>query len=88
MAAKKNDLQKVMAPIWKTKRFWLNLITLIASSADLYGGYIRELLPGKDGAAVMMLLSFTNMYLITTNAKRLKRVMDSGEITITEKEFP
>ncbi len=83
---KKTDLQRVLTPYWKTKRFWLNLVTLVASGADAYGGYIREILPGKDGAAVLMVLSFTNMYLIARNAASIKRTLENGDIVIADKE--
>jgi hypothetical protein len=79
-----NDVSKLKKPSWKTKRFWLNLIVLACASIDMFTGYIRELLPGKEGAAILMLIGGANLFFQIRYSKRFNSAVEKGDIILPE----
>lgn len=83
-AEKKQVIKRLVKPLWKTKRFWMNAIVGIFAMIDYSTGIVRELLPGKEGAVVLLVVGFLNVFFQTRNNRRVRRAVDDGDIVMRD----
>lgn len=83
-AEKKRAVSRIVKPIWKTKRFWMNATVGIFAMIDYSTGIVRELLPGKEGAVVLLVVGFLNVMFQTRSNRRVRRAVDDGDIIVRE----
>ena len=78
--AKLSNIQRITKPIWKTKRFWINATVGIFAMIDYSTGIVRELLPGKEGAIVLLVVGFLNVFFQGRNVRRVRSVVNDNDI--------
>lgn len=77
-------MAKLIKPIYTTKRFWLNLTLGSLAMLDYSTGAIRELLPGREGAVLLILIGFLNVFFQVRVNRRVRRAVDEGRISVNE----
>jgi len=78
--AKLSNIQRITKPIWKSKRFWINSTVGIFAMIDYSTGIVRELLPGKEGAVVLLVVGFLNVFFQGRNVRRVRSVVNDNDI--------